>query len=86
VLLASLPEAGQLDRRVIVSLAGVAPHVCDSGHRRGKRHIWGGRADVRRVLYIAAFVASRRNPLLKAVRDRIQSAGKPAIRDQRDFA
>jgi transposase len=78
VLLARLPELGQLDRRAIASLAGLAPHACDSGHRRGKRHIWGGREDVRRVLYIAAFVASRRDPVLKAVRDRMQAAGKPA--------
>lgn len=77
VLLARLPELGQLDRRAIANLAGLAPHACDSGHRRGKRHVWGGRADVRRVLYIAALVASRRDPVLKAVRDRMQAAGKP---------
>ena len=78
MLLARLPELGQLDRRAIASLAGLAPHACDSGHRQGKRHIWDGREDVRRVLYIAAFVASRRNLVLKAVRDRMQAAGKPA--------
>jgi transposase len=78
VLLARLPELGQLDRRAIASLAGLAPHACDSGHRRGRRHVWGGRADVRRSLYLAAFVASRFDPHLKAMRDRMQAAGKPA--------
>lgn len=77
VLLARLPELGHLDRRAIASLAGLAPHACDSGNRRGKRHIWGGREDVRRVLYIAAFVASRCDPVLKAARDRMKAAGKP---------
>lgn len=78
VLLARLPELGLLDRRAIASLAGLAPHACDSGHRRGKRHVWGGRADVCRALYLAAFVASRRDPNLKAFRQKLQAAGKPA--------
>jgi transposase len=78
ILLARLPELGQLDRREIASLAGLAPHACDSGLRRGRRHVWGGRADVRRALYLAAFVASRYNPALKAARERMQAAGKPA--------
>lgn len=78
VILARLPELGQLDRRAIASLAGLAPHACDSGLRRGRRHVWGGRADVRRALYLAAFIASRRNPALKAARERMQAAGKPA--------
>jgi transposase len=77
VLLARLPELGHVDRRAIASLAGLAPHACDSGQRRGKRHVWGGRADVRRALYLAAFVASRFNPDLKAMRQRLQDAGKP---------
>lgn len=76
VLLARLPELGRVDRRAIASLAGLAPHACDSGHRRGRRHVWGGRSDVRRALYIAAFVASRFNPDLKAMRQRLQEAGK----------
>lgn len=78
IILARLPELGQLDRRAIASLAGLAPHACDSGLRRGRRHVWGGRADVRRALYLAAFIASRCNPGLKAVRERMQAAGKPA--------
>ncbi|MFN4171983.1 MAG: transposase [Pseudorhodobacter sp.] len=45
-LIAQLPELGQLDRRRIAALAGLAPHANDSGHRRGKRSIWGGRATI----------------------------------------
>jgi len=78
ILLARLPELGQLDRRAIASLAGLAPHACDSGLRRGRRHVWGGRPDVRRALYLAAFVATRRHPALKAARERLEAAGKPA--------
>lgn len=77
VLLARLPELGQLEARQIAALAGLAPHACDSGLSRGKRHIWGGRAGVRRALYLAAFVGSRYDPVLKAFRKRLQDAGKP---------
>ena len=77
VILARLPELGQLDHRKIASLAGLAPHACDSGRSRGKRRIWGGRADVRRALYLAAFIASRYDPVLKTFRQRLQDAGKP---------
>lgn len=77
VLIARLPELGQLDHRRIASLAGLAPHARDSGTHRGKRHIWGGRADVRRTLYLAAFIASRCDPTLRALRKRLQDAGKP---------
>jgi len=76
-LLARLPELGQLDRRQVASLAGLAPHACDSGTYRGKRRIWGGRADLRRSIYIAAFIASRHDPAFKAFRQRLQDAGKP---------
>lgn len=76
VLIARLPELGQMDPRKITSLAGLAPHACDSGLSRGKRHIWGGRADVRRALYLAAFIASRFDPTLKAFRARLEAAGK----------
>jgi transposase len=78
VLLARLPELGALDHRKIAALVGLAPLACDSGLKRGKRHIWGGRADVRRALYLAAFVASRHDPALKAFRTRLQNSGKPA--------
>jgi transposase len=77
VLIARLPELGQIDPSKISALAGLAPHACDSGLSRGKRHIWGGRADVRRALYLAAFIASRYDPTMKAFRARLQAAGKP---------
>lgn len=76
-LLARLPELGRLTRRQIASLAGLAPHACDSGLHRGQRHIRGGRAEVRRALYLAAFVASRYDPTFKAFRARLQAQGKP---------
>jgi transposase len=76
-LLAGLPELGRMGRRPIASLCGVAPHACDSGLHRGKRRIWGGRAEVRRTLYLAAFIASRHDPSMKAYRKRLQDAGKP---------
>lgn len=77
VLIARLPELGQMNLRKITSLAGLAPHACDSGLSRAKRRIWGGRADVRRALYLAAFIASRYDPMMKAFRARLQAAGKP---------
>ena len=77
VLLASLPELGQLNRQQISALAGVAPLCCDSGTYRGQRRIWGGRASLRRCLYMAALVATRFNPELKAFYERLVSRGKP---------
>lgn len=77
-LIAGLPELGTLDRRKIAALAGLAPHASDSGQRTGKRRIWGGRAHVRRALYLAAFIASRSNPELKAYRKRLEENGKCA--------
>jgi len=77
-LVARLPELGRLDRRAIASLAGLAPHACDSGVFRGKRRVWGGRAEVRRSLYLAGFIASRYDPRLRAFRQRLETAGKPA--------
>jgi transposase len=76
VLIARLPELGHLDHRRITSLTGLAPHASDSGLHRGKRRIRGGRADVRRALYLAAFIASRYDPAPKAFRQRLQNAGK----------
>lgn len=75
-LLALLPELGRLNRKEIAALVGVAPLARDSGTWRGRRVIWGGRAAVRRVLYMAALVASRRNPVLKALYTRLVAAGK----------
>lgn len=76
VLLAELPELGKLDRRRIAALVGVAPLNRDSGQMRGQRSIWGGRADVRRTLYMATLTAVRHNPPLKAFYDRLVAAGK----------
>lgn len=76
VLLAELPELGKLDRRRVAALVGVAPLNRDSGQMRGQRSIWGGRADVRRTLYMATLTAVRHNPILKAHYERLQAAGK----------
>ena len=77
-LLAGLPELGELNRHQISALAGVAPFNRDSGRLRGRRTIWGGRAKVRAALYMAALVAARRNPLIRAFYHRLRAAGKPA--------
>ena len=76
-LLAKCPELGALNRREIAALAGVAPIANDSGKHRGRRFIWGGRADVRAVLYMAAISAIRCNNVIKAFADRLKKAGKP---------
>lgn len=76
-LIAELPELGHLTRKQIASLAGLAPINRDSGTLRGQRHIFGGRASVRRVLYVAALVATRFNPAIKAAYMRLVAAGKP---------
>ena len=78
-LLAEMPELGSLDRRRIASLAGLAPFTRQSGTWKGKSFIGGGRGKVRAVLFMAALVASRHNPILKAFRDRLVAAGKPKI-------
>lgn len=77
VLIAEVPELGKLTRREISSLIGVAPINRDSGTMRGKRTIFGGRGDVRRVLYMAALVATRHNPAIKLFYRRLVEAGKP---------
>ena len=76
-LLAQLPELGKLGRKQITALVGLAPMNRDSGTLRGHRHIFGGRADVRRVLFVAALVDTRFNPALKAFYARLLAAGKP---------
>jgi transposase len=76
-LLATVPELGQLNRRQVASLIGVAPRNRDSGTYRGKRSISGGRALARRALYMAALVASRANPVIAAFYSRLVVAGKP---------
>jgi transposase len=75
-LLAELPELGELNRRQIAALAGVAPFNCDSGKLQGRRAIWGGRASVRAALYMAALVASRHNAVIQALYQRLLKAGK----------
>lgn len=77
-MLAKCPELGALNRREIAKLTGVAPLADDSGKHRGKRFIWGGRADVRAVLYMATVSAIRCNPVIKAFAERLTQAGKPA--------
>lgn len=76
-LLAQLPELGKLNRKQITSLVGLAPMNRDSGTLRGQRHIFGGRSDVRRALYLAALVGTRFNPVLKAFYAKLLAAGKP---------
>ncbi len=76
-ILAELPELGKLSRKQVGALAGVAPYNRDSGTLRGRRTIRGGRVKVRRVLYMAALVATRFNPVLKSFYQRLVAAGKP---------
>jgi transposase len=77
-LLAELPELGCLNRKQIAALVGVAPLNWDSGLMRGRRIIWGGRADVRTSLYMAAVTASRCNSVIRDFYKRLRAAGKPA--------
>ncbi len=76
-LLADRPELGQLNRQQIAALVGVAPLARDSGTLRGQRVVWGGRAPNRAVLYMSALVAARRNPVIRALYQRLLAAGKP---------
>jgi transposase len=78
LLLAQLPELGELNRREIAALVGVAPFNRDSGPMRGKRAIYGGRKPVRHGLYMAALVAAHHNPILRNFYLRLRAAGKPA--------
>lgn len=76
-VLADMPELGRLSGRQASKLAGVAPLADDSGRRRGRRRIWGGRHAVRRSLYLATIVAIRHNPPLRDVYQRLLAVGKP---------
>lgn len=76
-LLANLPELGTLTAKQIAALVGVAPFNRDSGTLRGKRTVWGGRAQVRAVLYMGTLVATRFNPVIRAFYQRLCAAGKP---------
>jgi transposase len=75
-LITELPELGTLNHKQISALAGLAPLNRDSGRFSGKRAIWGGRADLRSVLYMAALVATIHNPVIKAFYNRLIQAGK----------
>jgi len=76
-LLVALPELGELDRRAIAALVGLAPFNRDSGVMRGRRSIYGGRSQVRTLLYMAATTAVRSNPVIRAFYQRLKSRGKP---------
>ena len=75
--LGALPELGTLTHKHIAALAGIAPFARDSGTWRGQRHMRGGRALVRTALYMAALVAARHNPIIKAFYHRLVAVGKP---------
>ena len=76
-LLADLPELGKLNRQCVAALVGVAPYAADSGPQSGKRAIRGGRAALRRTLYMATITAKRCNPGIQKFAQRLQAAGKP---------
>lgn len=78
-LLAELPELGRLNPKQIAALAGLAPYTRQSGKWKGKSFIGGGRTAVRTALFMGALVAARRNPTLKAFRDRLVANGKPKL-------
>lgn len=75
-LLASVPELGTLNRRQIAKLVGVAPLNRDSGRYHGRRSVWGGRAQVRAVLYMATVTAARCNPVIREFYQRLTGSGK----------
>lgn len=78
-LVAELPELGEANRREIAGLAGVAPYDDSSGRHVGKRRVRGGRAGARSALYLAAWIAARWNPRMKAYADSLKARGKPRL-------
>lgn len=76
-MLAKCPELGCLDRHQVAKLIGVAPLANDSGKRKGYRTVWGGRAEIRAVLYMASVTAIRCNPAIREFAERLRSKGKP---------
>ncbi len=76
-LIAELPELGRLNRKQIAALVGVAPLNCESGILRGRRIIWGGRAQVRATLWMGTLVAIRHNAVIRQFYARLLAAGKP---------
>ncbi len=75
-LIAELPELGHLNRKQIATLVGVAPLNCESGSLRGRRIVWGGRAQVRAALWMGTLVAVQRNPVIRRFYERLRAAGK----------
>ena len=75
-MIAKLPELGLLNRQQIAALVGVAPMNQDSGGKRGRRYIFGGRADIRCTLYMAALSATKHNPIIRPFYERLLAAGK----------
>lgn len=75
-VLAEMPELGQLNRQEIAALAGLAPFNHDSGQKRGKRRIFGGRKGIRRVLYMACLSATKWNPVIRSMFERLIRKGK----------
>src|SRR5262245_31662359 len=75
-LIALLPELGRMSRKQVAALVGVAPYAFESGKLKGKRCVWGGRAPIRHMLFMAAMSASNWNPLLKRFHDRLAATGK----------
>ncbi len=75
-LIADVPELGDCDRKQIAALVGVAPYNRDSGHKHGQRYISGGRPDVRSILYMATLTATRCNPVIRQMYQRLLKAGK----------
>ena len=75
-LLSELPELGELSGKQIAKLVGVAPHSYESGTFKGKRSIFGGRATVRRPLYMATLVATKHNPVIRTMYERLVARGK----------
>lgn len=78
-LIAELPEIGLISNKAIAKLAGLAPIANDSGKRAGNRHVRGGRAGPRGILFIVAAIAAKFDPHLKAFAQRLQQAGKPKM-------
>jgi transposase len=76
-VIAELPELGQLNRKQVAALVGVAPFNNDSGQMRGRRRIWGGRAHLRSVLYMAVVAGLRFNPTIREYYQQLVKAGKP---------
>lgn len=75
-VVSEMPELGDLNRQEIAALAGLAPFNQDSGKKRGKRRIFGGRKSVRRVLYMACLSAIKHNPIIQCMYDRLIANGK----------